>query len=100
MSSMTIGLGGDNYLTTGGVCTGIHFGDGTANHFDIDMLGGIAEWLAVAWENVAGEEYKPVIIAERGYVADEGMIGNSESAIKKRAARLELFQDKLERDCE
>lgn len=40
---------------------------------DLHALGQMAEWLAVAWENVAGEEYKPVVITERGYVADAGV---------------------------
>lgn len=70
--AMTIDLGGGNYLTTGNACTGIHFEDGSENHFDLDMLGAVSEWLAVAWERVAGEEYRPVIITERGYVADAG----------------------------
>lgn len=86
MSIMTIDLGGDNYLTTGPVCTGIHFGDGSESHFDLDMLGEISEWLAVAWDNLAGEEYKPVILSERGYVAQE--------------SELAFDRVNLERDCE
>lgn len=103
MSSMTIDLGGGNYLTTGAACTGIHFGNGDENHFDLDMLGDIAEWAAKAWQNVAGEEYQPVVVSPGGYVADAG-------EIVKRAAHLPLFADAedsfyddgngLERDCE
>ena len=44
------------------------------NHLSLEDLGGIAEWLAEAWIALAGEEYKPVIISERGYVADAGEI--------------------------
>lgn len=40
---------------------------------DLHTLGLMAEWLAVAWENVAGEEYRPHVITERGYVADPGV---------------------------
>lgn len=58
----TVDLGGDNYLTTGGVCTGLHFADGSENHFDQEMLGHIAEWLADAWWNLTGEEYDPEYI--------------------------------------
>lgn len=47
-------------------------GAGEKRDFTLDDLGEIAEWLAVAWYNVAGEEYRPVVISERGYVADEG----------------------------
>lgn len=82
------------------------------NELTVDELGKIAEWLAVAWENLCGDEYKPVVITENGYVAQEGVvhageyvipksaIGNSLDSIKKRAAALPLFADKLERDCE
>lgn len=96
--------------------------DGDVVPLGRDTLGKISEWLAVAWENIVGEEYKPVVITERGYVAQDGvvragevvipksLIGNSVEAIKKRAAVLPLFADKmdsvhddgngLERDCE
>ena len=46
---------------------------GNVSRLNLDTLGKMAEWLAVAWENVAGEEYKPVVISERGYVADAGV---------------------------
>lgn len=57
-----------------------------AHELTLDKLGQIAEWLAEAWENLAGEQYKPVIITERGYVMDEGGL-------------YEVTVD-LERDCE
>lgn len=44
------------------------------NHLSLEDLGAISEWLAGAWEVLAGEEYRPVIISERGYVADAGEI--------------------------
>lgn len=69
--------------------------DGDVVPLDQGTLGKLGEWLAMAWENVAGEEYKPVVISERGYVADEGI-----PVIVKRAAPLPMFTDKLERDCE
>lgn len=57
-----------------------------------DDLGAISEWLAAAWENVAGEEYKPVVITERGYVVDMG------DAVEI-ATRLTRAVN-VERDCE
>lgn len=114
--SNTIDLGGGSYLTTGPTCTGIHFAEGDENHFDREMLGHIAEWLAVAWENVAGEEYKPVVISERGYVSDKGVVHAGGHAIPKAEISDEAFnlgmdaleafakiaykKDTLERDCE
>lgn len=62
--------------------------DGDAVSLDRDTLGKIAEWLAVAWENVAGEQYQPVIISERGYVKQAGVVTFA-TAIED-----------LERDCE
>lgn len=105
MSSMSISFGNGNYLTTGEACTGIHFGDGSQNHFDADMLGDISEWLAAAWENVAGEEYKPVVISENGYVADPGVVTFSKDsvvAIKDAVSiAVELPRTvRVERDCE
>lgn len=44
------------------------------NELTLEDLSGIAKWLAEAWIALAGEEYKPVIISERGYVADAGEI--------------------------
>lgn len=60
-----------------------------------DDLGAIAEWLAVAWENVAGEPYEPVVLAEGGYVKQ----GYRDIPYD----RMGLVQDDgngLERDCE
>lgn len=97
MNVKTIDLGGDNFLTTGGICTGLHFADGSSNHFDLDTLGLMAEWIATAWENIAGEQYKPVVISERGYVADLGV----QSGVSN--ADIPGFVDsveRLERDCE
>jgi hypothetical protein len=72
-------------------------GDGTryigkdeSRELTLDDLGHMAEWLAVAWQNVAGEDYKPVVITERGYVADEGVLFDTP----------EPEIDRLERDCE
>ncbi|QIG58572.1 hypothetical protein SEA_DEJAVU_28 [Microbacterium Phage DejaVu] len=62
-----------------------------------DDLGAISEWLAVAWENVSGEEYKPVIITERGYVVDHGSVP-IEDAVEI-ATRLPRTV-RVERDCE
>lgn len=71
-------------------------GDDSAE-FSLDDLGELAEWLAVAWENVAGEEYKPVVISRRGYVADLGMqLGVSGDDIPGFVDSVE----RLERDCE
>lgn len=56
------------------------------NVLTLEDLGGIAEWLAEAWQAVAGEEYKPVILSERGYVAQE--------------SELAFDRVNLERDCE
>lgn len=94
-----------------------------------DDLGAIAEWLAVAWENVAGESYEhqeydktawPQVkagewVIPKAYVNDEGMVGNARDAIEKRAAAmpgLDMLEDfaniasriprevRVERDCE
>lgn len=40
------------------------------NALSLEDLGNIAEWLAVAWENVAGEPYNPEYIGE--LVTDRG----------------------------
>ena len=67
------------------------------NEPTLEDLSGIAKWLAEAWIALAGEEYKPVIISERGYVADasevvEAMYDPTDS----------VYDDGngLERDCE
>lgn len=75
-----------------------------------DDLGAIAEWLAVAWENVAGEEYKPVAITAKGYVLDEGVLvsttpevgapGSVPLYFGEGADRVLIGSAKLERDCE
>ncbi|QDK03269.1 hypothetical protein SEA_ROMAN_27 [Microbacterium phage Roman] len=62
----------------------------------LNDLGKMSEWIATAWQNVAGEEYKPVIITERGYIADEGSIPKEHNADPVFNAHL----DRLERDCE
>lgn len=63
----------------------------------LDDLGEIAEWLYVAWENVSGEKYRPILISDKGYVADAGEI-----AVVP-ADRTDFIYDDgngLERDCE
>lgn len=73
MNYKTIDLGGARLVADAGAAA-LYLPDGKRQHvFDLDSLGVLAEWLAVAWENVAGEEYKPVVITERGYVADAGL---------------------------
>lgn len=73
------------------------FIDGDVVPLDLDDLGKMAEWLAVAWENVAGEEYKPVIITERGYVAQDSIDMSSDPG-----PGIEPYgrEQALERDCE
>lgn len=63
-------------------------------------IGNIAEWLAVAWENLAGEQYRPVVISERGYVADEGVAMPALDFLEKRLASIEYDGNGVERDCE
>lgn len=113
MKHQSIKLGGGSWLVADAGSAAIYFADGSWHELDADGLGRIAEWLAVAWENVAGEEYRPVVISERGYVAREGVIHAGEHVIPKRAMvmpgldRLEDMIDdgngaysRLERDCE
>ena len=70
---------------------------GDSRDLTLEDLGNISERLAVAWENVAGEQYKPVIISERGYVADLGVqSGDSNADIPGFVDSVE----RLERDCE
>ncbi|AWY05004.1 hypothetical protein SEA_HORTUS1_25 [Microbacterium phage Hortus1] len=69
-----------------------------------DDLGAISEWLAAAWENVAGEEYRPVVITERGYVKQAGAVTFA-TAIEMSSdpgAYGESYgrESVLERDCE
>lgn len=63
----------------------------------LDDLGHMSEWIATAWQNVAGEEYKPVAISERGYVVQEGAITFASEADKLNYIK---SQPRLERDCE
>ncbi|QDH92178.1 hypothetical protein SEA_PHILLYPHILLY_27 [Microbacterium phage PhillyPhilly] len=63
----------------------------------LNDLGKMSEWIATAWQNVAGEEYKPVIITERGYVVDHGSVP-IEDAVEI-ATRLPRTA-RVERDCE
>lgn len=72
-----------------------------------DDLGAISEWLAAAWENVAGEEYKPVVISEGGYVTDRGVevvavVRPGEHVIPKAYLSMPGLDslENLERDCE
>lgn len=75
-----------------------------------DDLGAISEWLAAAWENVAGDEYKPVAITARGRVVDQGIpvsttpeVGAPGSVplyFGEGADRVLIGSAKLERDCE
>lgn len=97
MNNMVIDLGGGNSLVADAGAAAIYFADGTWKEFDVDSLGNVAEWLAVAWENVAGEEYRPVIITERGYVVDHGSVPIEDAVgIATRLPR----EVRLERDCE
>lgn len=98
--------------TEPGVAT-IYRGDESGD-LNLDDLGAIAEWLAVAWENVAGEKYQPVVVSERGYVAQESRIAFKQSgdgdgvilpgqrypAVKYGVAEEFVENVKLERDCE
>lgn len=84
-------------------------GDDSAE-FDLDSLGELAEWLAVAWQNVAGEEYKPVAITAKGYVLDEGILVSTTPEVGAPGSvplyfgegpdRVLVGSAKLERDCE
>lgn len=84
MNNMVIDLGGGNSLVADAGAAAIYFADGTWKEFDVDSLGNVAEWLAVAWENVAGEEYRPVIITERGYVAQGSVLIEDAAQIASR----------------
>lgn len=71
-------------------------GDDSAE-FGLDDLGELAEWLAVAWQNIAGEQYKPVAITERGYVADLGVeLGIASDEVADFVDTVK----RVERDCE
>ena len=96
MSSKTLSIGYDLTFSTA---------DGEAQIITHDYdnaltagdLGKISEWLAAAWENISGEQYKPVIITEHGYVADAGAVTFSSEADK-----VDFIESdpRLERDCE
>lgn len=105
MKHQSIKLGGGSWLVADAGSAAIYFADGSWHELDADGLGRIAEWLAVAWENVAGEEYRPVVISERGYVADDGVVHAGEWVIPKYGIREDVTREfienvKLERDCE
>ena len=86
------------------------FIDGDVVPLDLDCLGKMSEWLAVAWENLAGEEYKPVAITAKGYVLDEGILvsttpevgapGSVPLYFGEGSDRVLIGSAKLERDCE
>lgn len=93
-----------------------------AHDLNLAKLGQIAEWLAEAWENLAGEKYAPVIITEGGYVTTDkgievaGVVRGGEYVIPKLGAPLsfataldqsepewepgEIIIGDVERDCE
>ena len=73
-----------------------YIGKDESRELTLDDLGHMAEWIATAWENIAGEQYKPVIISERGYVA-QGSIAIEDAA--EIASRIDRTV-RLERDCE
>lgn len=77
MSSKTLSVGYDLAFSTSSGEAQIITHD-YDNALTLGDLGNIAEWLAVAWENLSGEEYKPVYISERGYAADAGGVTVSE----------------------
>ena len=60
-------------LSTGGDWAQVETSDGVRD-VDLAVIAEVAEWLAVAWENLSGKEYKPVLISERGYVMDPGVV--------------------------
>lgn len=65
----------------------------------LDDIGNISEWLAFAWESLAGEQYRPVTISSGGYVYDDGngmisQVNAGEYLVPKR------FLGFPERDCE
>lgn len=72
----TKGYSGPNaYLTTTPGWTGLEVGhERSGESMTLEQVAYIAEWAAKAWENLSGEEYKPVYISERGYAADPGVI--------------------------
>lgn len=81
--------------------------DGAPIELGLDDLGKMSEWLAVAWENLAGEQYKPVVISEGGYVTDRGIevvavVRPGEHVIPKAHLSMPGLDrlEKLERDCE
>lgn len=84
-------------LQTGQGFARLAHSDGSNYQIDLDDLGNIAEWLAVAWANLAGEDYRPVIITEKGYVADEGLVTYSGGATDSEDFRTGFY---AERDCE
>ena len=97
MNHHTIDLGSGNSLVADAGAAAIYFADGSYNNFDLNGLGQVAEWLAVAWENVAGEEYKPVTITERRYVAQDSIDMSSDPGPGTEPYGRERI---LERDCE
>lgn len=80
VSLATEGYSGPNvYLTTTAEWTGLEVGhEQNGESMTLERIGYIAEWAARAWENLSGEQYKPVYISERGYAADAGRITVSE----------------------
>lgn len=86
-------------------------GPGDSRDLTLDDLGEIAEWLYVAWENVSGEKYRPILISDKGYVADAGEIVvepvvDDGNGLELSSASLNYLADALserltlERDCE
>lgn len=74
MTEMTVDLGGENSLWTVEGKAVLDLEDGSSFTFDLEGLGLVSEWLAVAWENVAGEAYQPIQVSPNGYVSDPGQV--------------------------
>lgn len=70
----------------------------TANEdLSLEDLGLISEWLSIAWKNLAGEEHRPVVISERGYVSQDSIRMSSDPGPGDQSYGREYI---LERDCE
>lgn len=53
---------------------GAHATDEPFVPLTLEDVGALAEFAAEAWIALADEEYQPVVITEKGYVVDQGVV--------------------------
>lgn len=66
-------------------------------YLTLEELGYISEFVAEAWLALTDDDYKPVPITERGYVADAGSVTFA-TALEQEEFISDVAQ--MERDCE